>query len=114
MVLITTDRDQLARWFRYFSGILNPTDTKLTAKNFKAPTLTFVSHCSSISSSPLNVEEIEAAIKQLKLRKASGGDMISPEALKAELQSPQAISLLFLKQSGANNSYRAKVLRTYR
>ena len=76
--LLTSEKDQDARWVEHFEEVLNRTAPE------EEPEIPEAEKDLSIETGPLRQEEIIAATKSLKNHKAPGKDCLSAELFKAE------------------------------
>ena len=78
--VLTTSEEQLKRWVQHFEQLLNrPTPSIQASIPPAEPPL-------DISCEPPTREEIQKAIKPLKMGKSAGPDNIPAEALKADIE----------------------------
>ena len=88
--LLTTEAEQEARWAEHFSEVLNTSPPPLEA-DMQDP-----EEDVDLNTTPPEKEEIMAAIRSLKNRKAPGQDTRSAELFKADLEfAVQALQPLF-------------------
>ena len=76
--LLTTEREQVARWVQYFEEVLNPPEPNKPADPDPSDDI-------NINISPPSQAEVETAIKAMKSGKAPGIDSLQAELLKADV-----------------------------
>jgi len=90
--LLTTEREQMARWVEHFNGVLNMPEPNITAQPSARD------NDLEISTDPPTLGEIKEAILAMKNWKAPGCDAITAEMLKADVDTTaSALHCLFLE-----------------
>ena len=90
--MITTEREQAARWVQHFGEVLNRPDPEAPAD--PPPSESYL----DIDSSPPGIAEVRSAIENMKNGKAPGIDSLQAKLFKADISTTSRLLMdLFSK-----------------